>query len=173
MGELRQRLLSAPRWVLVVVSGIPFGAAMGVMGGLDRGSWTQGLIEGAITGVAYGLLMGVVLRRQFGRYREAMGNVSQSDVRRAVRDARHGRVPDDPEARRAAYRLLSTQVGQLRRQRRWAPAFLLLMIAIGVLLAVTQSPWWWVAVPIWVGALTLHLVLPRRMDRQLDLLRTD
>lgn len=156
-----------------MVSGIPFGTVMGVMGGLHRGSWTEGFVEGAIAGVVYGVVMGVCLHRQFGGYREAVGDVPQSEVRRAVRAARRGRVPDDPEARRAAFRLLSTQVAQLRRQRRWAPAFLLLMLATSIPLAVTETPWWWVTAAIWVGALCLHLMLPRRMDRQIDLLRAD
>ncbi len=171
MTELRQRLLSAPRWVVGLISGLPFGTFMGVTSGLRHGRWTQALIEGVLAGAFYGAVMGVVMHRRYGRYREALGSVPQSDVRRAAREARRGRVPDDPEARRAAYRLLNVQLGELRRQRRWAPAFLALMVVGSVFMAVTQTPWWWCAVPFWLAVLAVHLLLPRRLDRRLQLLR--
>ena len=106
MNELRQRLLTAPRWVIGLVTGIPFGVIMGAETGLRHGRWTDALIEGAIAGVFYGAFMALFMHRRFGRYREAMGDVPRRNVRRAAREARKGRVPEDPEARRAASRIL-------------------------------------------------------------------
>jgi hypothetical protein len=171
MTELRDRLLTAPRWVVGLISGLPFAAFMGVASGLRQGHWTRALIEGGFAGVIYGAIMAVAMHRRYGRYREAMGGVPQRDVRRAVREARKGKVPQDPEARRAAYRLLSTQLGELRRQRRWAPVFFLAVLALTVFLALAQTPWWWVAVPFWLAVLAIHLVAPRRLGRRLELLR--
>jgi hypothetical protein len=171
MTELRERLLSAPRWVVGLISGMIFGVVFGVLTGLRHGRWTQALIEGAIGAVVYGGIMGFVMHRRYGRYREAIGGVPQRDVRRAAREARQGKVPEDPEARQAAYRLLSTQLAELRRQRRWAPVFLLVMVAGGVFLALVQTPWWWVSVPFWLAVLAMHLALPRRIGRRLELLR--
>jgi uncharacterized membrane protein len=171
MTELRGRLLSAPRWVVGLVSAVPFGVFMGVASGLRHGSWTDGLIEGAIAGVVYGAIMGVVMHRRYGRYREAMGGVPLRDVRRAAREARRGRVPQDPDGRRAAYRLLDTQLGELRRQRRWAPVFFLVMAAGSVFLAVTESRWWWCAVCVWLGFPAVYFVLPQRLEHRLELLR--
>jgi hypothetical protein len=171
MTELRYRLLSAPRWVVGLVFGVVFGGVMGVATGLRHGRWTEALIEGVIAGVIYGLLMGVVMHRRFSRYHEAMGGVPQRDVRRAAREARKGKVPEDPEARRAAYRVLDTQLGELRRQRRWAPAFLVLMVAGSVFLALAETPWWWLGVPFWLGVLGMHVMAPRRMGARLELLR--
>jgi hypothetical protein len=171
MTELRDRLLSAPRWVVGLISGAAFGAIFGVLTGLRHGRWTQALIEGVIGGVVYGAVMGVVLHRRYGRYREAMGGVPQRDVRRAAREARKGRVPRDPEARRAAYRLLSTRLAELRRQRYWASVFFLVMVAASVFLALVQTPWWWLGVPFWLVFLAMHVALRHRLGRRLELLR--
>ena len=171
MNELRQRLLTAPRWVIGLVTGIPFGVIMGAETGLRHGRWTDALIEGAIAGVFYGAVMALFMHRRFGRYREAMGDVPRRNVRRAAREARKGRVPEDPEARRAASRILDLQLTELRRQRRWAPAFFLLIAALSAFLAVADTPWWWVTVPCWLVLLAMYLVLPQRLERRLDLLR--
>jgi Flp pilus assembly protein TadB len=168
---LRDRLLTAPRWVVGLAAGVPFGAFMGLYEGLRHGHWGDALIAGVIAGAVYGAIYGVFMHRRFGRYREAIGGVPQRDVRRAAREARKGRVPQDPEARRSAYRLLDVQLGELRRQRRWAPVFFVLILTLSVFLALTQTPWWWVIVPFWLAMLVMHLVLPRRMGRRLELLR--
>jgi hypothetical protein len=168
---LRDRLLTAPRWAVGLVAGVPFGAFMGLSEGLRHGNWGDALIAGVIAGVIYGAIYGVFMHRRFGRYRAAIGGVPQRDVRRAAREARRGKVPEDPEARRAAYRLLDVQLGELRRQRRWAPILFVLLLGLSVFLALTQTPWWWVTVPCWPALLAMHLVMPRRMGRRLELLR--
>jgi hypothetical protein len=170
MTEFRHRMLTAPRWVVGVVAGIPFGAAMGIGAGLRHGRWTVALTEGVVAGVVYGVVMGIVMHRRFARYREAIAGVPQRNVRRAAREARKGRVPDDAEARRAISRLLTIQLAELRRQRRWAPAFSLVMVAGSVFLALAQTPWWWVTVPFWLALLAMHLALPHRLARRLELL---
>lgn len=171
MNELRQRLLTAPLWVIGPVTGIPFGVIMGAGAGLRHGRWTDALIEGVIAAVFYGVFMALFMHRRFGHYRAAMGDVPRGNVRRAAREAGKGRVPEDAEARRAASRVLEVQVGELRRQRRWAPAFFLVMAAAAVFLAVTRTPWWWCAVPLWLGAPAVHFLLPQRLERRLELLR--
>lgn len=171
MDELRQRFLTAPRWVVGLVSGVPFGLVMGVGNGLRHGSWRDGLIEGVIAGAFYGVFMGLFMHRQLRRYREAMGGVPRSEVRRAAREARRGRVPEDPEARHAAYRVLTVQLEQLRRQRRWAVPFFVLVIALSVFLALTRSPEGWLAAALCTVLLAFHLAMPRLMHRRLELLR--
>jgi hypothetical protein len=169
--EFRDRLLTAPRWVIGLISGLLFGAVMGGMNGLRHGRWAEAFIEGAIAAVVYGAIMGVVMHRQFGRYREAVGDVPQSEVRRAVRQAGRGSVPEDPEVRAAAYRLLITQRDELRRLRPLALVVLLVLAASGTFLAIAQRPGWWEAWLVWVLFLVLHLVVPRRLGRRLELLR--
>jgi hypothetical protein len=171
MAELRARLLSAPRWVVALVTGLPFGAVMGVMTGLRHGNWTDALTVGAFAAVSYGAVMGFFMHRQFARYREALGSVPRSDVRKAVREARRGRVPADPEAKRAAYRVLTVQLEQLRSQRRWAVPFFVLVVASSVFLALTRTPAGWVAVALCVAFLAAYLTMPRLMTRRLELLR--
>lgn len=171
MTELRERLLNAPRWVLGVVAAAPFGLVMGVEAGLRRGRWTDALIEGVLAGSVYGVIMAFVVHRRYGRYREAIGGVRQRDVRRAAREARRGKVPEDPEARRAAYRLLDLQLGELRRQRKWAPVFFVLLLALSVFLAVSQSAWWWCITPVWLGFAAMYFVYPHRLEPRLELLR--
>jgi hypothetical protein len=167
-------LLNAPRWVVGLISGLPFGVVMGVMTGLRRGRWMDALIEGVIAAVVYGAVMGVVMHRRFGRYRDAVGDVPQSEVRRAVRGAGQGRVPDDPEARGAAYRLLTTQAADLRRQRPWALGVLGVMAASGIFLAISQRQLWWETSLLWLAWLIFlvsYLVVPHRLRRRLEVLR--
>lgn len=171
MTGFRERLLTAPRWVVGVVAGVYFGAFMGLQEGLLHGRWADALIEGAIAGVAFGLFYGVFMHRRLGRYRKALGGVPQRDVRRATRETRKGRVPEDAAIRQAVYRVLDLQLGELRRQRLWAPAFFVLLFSLSVVLALTQTPWWWVTVPCWLGLLVMYLVLPSRLQRRLELLR--
>lgn len=154
-----------------MVFGVIFGASMGVIAGLRHGRWTDALIEGVIAGAVYGAVMGVVMHRRFGRYREAVGSVPLRDVRRALREARRGRVPEAPEARRAAYRLLTTQLGQQHRLRHWGAAVLVLFMGLTAFVAITDSPWWWLAEILWIAAITAHYLAPRRLDRRLELLR--
>jgi hypothetical protein len=49
--------------------------------------------------------------------------------------------------------------------------FFLVMVAGSVFLALVQTPWWWVAVPFWLVFLAMHLALPHRLGRRLELLR--
>ena len=142
---MRERLLHAPAWVLGLLSGSLFGLLWAVWTHVaEDESWTSSLIQGGVMGVFFGAVMGVVQHRQ----------------QRGVREV-------------AAHGLVLAQLAQLDRQRRWASAFFLLMAALGVVQAVTENPWWWLAVVAWTAGAVAHPYLRNWLRRRAELLRPD
>lgn len=63
-ARVRTSLLTAPRWVLVPVYGVPFGLWMGLFGRFEHhDSWTGALITGVLAGLLFGLFMGMLTHR--------------------------------------------------------------------------------------------------------------
>jgi hypothetical protein len=53
-------MLNAPRWVLALVTGVPFGLWMALSTRfLQDGSWTEALVTGGVAGVFFGATMSV------------------------------------------------------------------------------------------------------------------
>jgi len=60
-ARVRTSLLTAPRWVLVLVYGVPFGLWMGLFGRFaHHDSWTEALIGGVLAGLFFGIFMGML-----------------------------------------------------------------------------------------------------------------
>ncbi|MCO1659382.1 hypothetical protein [Pseudonocardia humida] len=167
---LRTRLLNAPWWVLALVTGVPFGVAMGVVVGVRDGDLPLVLYTGAAAGVFFGLLMGVVPARQNRRVREAMA-VAPRQEPAVLRAVGKGPVPTDPAVREAALRLATLQHEQLARWR--IPGLVLFgMIAVlDAVVAIMSNPWVWLWVALFVGFAALQLVAPRRVERRIAVLR--
>ncbi|MBN1094310.1 hypothetical protein JKP75_18190 [Blastococcus sp. TML/M2B] len=79
-------------------------------------------------------------------------------------------MPAEPAVRQAASGLIGAQLVHLDRQRRWAPAFFVLMGVLSAFLAITGSPWWWAAVPAWALAAAGHLWMRAHLRRRAALL---
>lgn len=171
---MRTRLLDAPWWVLGLVSGIPFGAVMAVTSLLDGGSVGSAVVSAIVSGVIFGALMGVFQARMNRRAREAVGDVSADRAAVVHRSAVRGPVPDDPEVRGAAVRLVAHQLEQSRRNLVWSMVVFGAFLLLSVWLAVTSSsPWWWGGVVFWCAFIGFSLWVPARLGRRLALLRGD
>jgi Flp pilus assembly protein TadB len=164
-------LMNAPRWALALVNGLFFGLAMGLGTGLRDHDWSEGLVVAACGLVIYGPFVAVFQHRQFARYRAAAGDVPQADIRRAVREARRGRAPEDPHVRAAAYRVVTDQAEQLSRQRWWAFPFFGLLLAFLAVVAIHGTPLAWLAVLALAVVLVIQLLMPGRLRRRAEVLR--
>jgi ElaB/YqjD/DUF883 family membrane-anchored ribosome-binding protein len=80
-------------------------------------------------------------------------------------------VPEDDGQRQAALRLVEDRLLTLQATRTRAAALPAVLALLTGVLAVTRSPWWWVAVAAAVALVPAVLLIPRRLQRRADLLR--
>lgn len=140
--------------------------------GLLRGDgWPAVLIGGAISGLIFGALMGTFAHRMYHRQREAVGAVPADVERAASRASWRGPVPEDPEVRAVALRLIHHQLAEARRRRTFHLVVSTMFVALYVVVAVTRSPWWWLAVAVFAVLLAMTLLVPRRLHRRAEMLR--
>jgi hypothetical protein len=169
--QMRIDLADAPRWVAGVVTGIPFGAAMGVYTKIDGPtSWTAAIVGGLITGVAFGTGMALWLDRQRRELRAAAGDLPAGKLMAARRAAHRGPVPIDPEIRAAARRIATRQLDRFLRTRKLFIAVMALAVVVGVGMALTGSPWR-LLYALGAGALLIdQRYWPQRLRRRIALL---
>jgi hypothetical protein len=169
---MRERMLNAPAWVLAVISGTMFGVlAVLYMRFGQHESWTAALVLGVLCGAFFGALFGPIQHRQQGGVRDAAARSPEGLSGRVRRAALRGPLPAEPEVREAAHSLVVAQLRPLERQRIWGPAFFLLMAVLAVFEAIAVSPWWWLAVLLWIAAAAGHRYSLLRLRRRAELLR--
>jgi hypothetical protein len=121
--------------------------------------------------MVFGLIMGRLLYRQFAALRHAMGPGSREALQTTARGAWRGPLPEDPAAREAALRLARYQLGELRRRRTVTYAVFAVALALETWLALTSSPWFWLAVAMFGLSLVVSLAFPRVLRRRIELLQ--
>ncbi len=169
---MRERLLNAPAWALGLVNGSLFGLFWTAFTRYGEGdSWTAALVQGGLMGLFFGAVMGRVQHRQQRGVRDVAARSPEGLSKRVRRAVLRGPAPEDPQVREAAHGLAVAQLAQYERQRRWASPFFGLMAVLTAFLAVTDSPWWWLAVGAWTAAAVGHPWLRRRLRRRAALLR--
>jgi hypothetical protein len=103
---MRAYLLTAPRWVLCLLYGLPFGAIMSIGILWDNSSGAlQVILFGLVVGLLYGAgatFMNEKPRREVGAL---IGEVPREQFGAVFRAARRGPAPADPEVRAAALRV--------------------------------------------------------------------
>jgi hypothetical protein len=171
-ARVRTWLLYAARWLHCVVSGVLFGTFTVLASRFkDHESWTSSLVSGLAAGLFFGLAFGWWSYRQSVRARERLGTLGPDAVRAAWKATRRGVAPQDPEVRAAVLGLIEDQRALLRRQRVLHWVLWPLMTALAVWLALTESPWWWLAVPLGGVLFVAGLVTPERLERRAQVLR--
>jgi len=169
--EVRDKLQTAPWWVWSLILGAFFGSWMTVFNHLQQGgSWTAAIVGGLFGGVFFGAVMGPFVVRQRRRVSAVAGDLSARDLRAAARVVNRGRAPLDPEIRRAAARLATQQLKQLSRFRRPAVALFGLLALSSAAVALTSSPWFWLAAALHTGFAALYLLWPRHLQRRIEIL---
>ena len=165
---MRLWLLTAPRWVLVLVNGGLFAAFWIVWSHVvQERAWTESLITALLTGAVFGAFMGPYTHRLNEGLRAAVGTLTR-EVRRA---GWRGPAPADPEVRAAALRLVDHQQGEWQRRRTLNLTLFCVMTVLYAALAVTWSPWFWLASGFFAGMLVFSLAMDRWMSRRRQVLR--
>lgn len=166
-------MLHAPPRVLAVVMGVPAGLGAGLGARLAQdGSWASALVSGVVVGLFSGAVLSVIVHRKNRRMREAVGELSETQLEHAIRAGWRGPVPEDAATREAAHRLLVSQLGELRRQRVWMLPLLLLVLGAGVFIAVDSGSGWWVVGLVGVLLFATSVCIPRHLQRRAELLGT-
>jgi hypothetical protein len=164
---VRTWLLDQPRWKRAVVLGTTFGAFMTLYMGLTQDvSWVAAVLGGVVAGALFGPIMSQTMFPQEPELRRVVGAARAAGRRQVSRATWRGPVPGDPDVRAAASAVIAYQLPILERQRRWAPLFYLFMI----LVALTESPWYWAAAAFFAAVLVVQLVLPGHLRRRAELL---
>ncbi|MFQ1002207.1 hypothetical protein [Modestobacter sp. SSW1-42] len=168
---MRTWLLTAPRWVHRVVSGVLFGGLMTVFHGVQDGnSWTAAVLAGLVAGTFFGLVMGSWSYRTARGTQAAIGELSPRERRAAARASWRGDVPGDPAVRGAAVRMIDHQLALYLPLRAFTVVVGVLLLAGYVVAALVSSPWWALAAVCWAGMVALSLLAPRRLRRRRALL---
>lgn len=105
-----------PRWLTAVLTGVPFGVALGLWVKLDGGSWLgAGFI--ALSGIPFGLCMASWSANWKHDLDAAEGDLPPAQLQEARRAATRGPVPADPAVRKAAIRIAAAQLPPVRQRR--------------------------------------------------------
>ncbi len=142
-----------PAWGRGVLAGVLFGGCMAGWSRLssDPAPWGVSAVIGLLAGVAFGLIMGVLMAQEERRLSQVGGRPLDEDQRLAVRRALvHGHRPEDPLVREAAVNLARSQ---FRRANSPLAVVGLVVVAGGLAawLALTGEPLWWLGVAFWIG----------------------
>jgi len=171
---VRDKLQTAPWWVLSLIQGVFFGTATTVINHLQHpgSGWKGAILGGLVGGVFFGAVMGPLIVRAGRRALAAAGNVPARTLRVAARAVNRGHPPLDPETRHAAELLATYQLKQLARSRGLSLVLFGFFGVVSVVVALTSSPWWWIAVSIHAAFFGLYLVGPRHLQRRIEILKS-
>ena len=113
-----------------------------------------------------GTFSGFAVDKQRDKARDIAGTISEGKFDAAYQASAKGPIPTDPEVREATARLVRYRLERLDRQR-WLnlPVFGLFSL-LGVYLALTSAPLWWLSVALFVSMpLIIHLQTNRIRSR--------
>jgi len=162
-------------WVQAMLFGVVFGVVMGLFAAHRHGyDVADGLVTGSIGGVVFGLAMGWGTRRQqvAREQRTAAVTAGLTAERRtqALRASRRGPVPGDPAIRAAAAGLARDQLGQSISHRSKNLTSFSIIGLLDLVLALTSSRWYWLAVLVLAAVIVAQLRQPQALRRRLALL---
>ncbi|WP_375425457.1 hypothetical protein [uncultured Friedmanniella sp.] len=171
---MRLKLATGPWWVQGLVYGLFFGTAMTIFYGLrDDGSWVFAVVGGAVSGVLFGLLMGVTMSRINRRMLAGFDELTAAEARTVAKASSRGPAPADPRLREAVKALVQRRRSEALRTRLRSVVTFALGSALYVVLAVTRTWWWWLAAALFLGFLMLTLITPARLEKRLAALNAD
>ena len=168
---MRMKLAMSPWWVQGLAYGLLFGFLMTLFFRLDEDTWFPALVSGPISGILFGVVMGLTMSRINGRMFVGLEDFSSLELRTVARAAARGPAPDDPRLREAAEALVRRRQDEMLRTRRWSLVLFSVLPVIYVLLAITQQQWWWwLAAVVFLIFLAYLVTTPGRVERRLAVL---
>ncbi|ONI73980.1 hypothetical protein BWI15_11355 [Kribbella sp. ALI-6-A] len=167
---VRAYLNTAPRWILCLLYGLPFGAIMSI--GILWDHWSDPLeiiLFGLVAGLLYGALVTFATEKPRREVRALIGEVPRDEWSTVFRAARRGPAPADPELRAAALRLNRHDAAKARLGVWMTLPFVVLMIA-AVVFKPDGRPQWSVLAVLAVVGVGYQWMSSRRLDRRAELL---
>ena len=160
-------------WVRVSTSALPFGVVVGLIFAHRANGWN--LADGLIGGVGGGLLFGLLMAWSHRRHqllREQRADVFTAGLPPqhrvlAVRASRGGPIPEDRATRAVAASLVRDRLERTDGQRGRAVLFFAVVGVLELVLALTSSPWFWLAVALFVWLILTVLQQPHKLRRRL------
>ncbi len=168
---IRAYLVTAPDWVRGLVAGLLFGAVMTVGPWSDyHNGWAPRIIIGVIEGAIFGVLMGLHAKRRFGAIRSELASLPFDQRKTAMRAAVRGPAPAEPATRAAALHYVEHRRELTKRQ--WWSGIAVYGVALvaAAVLALTDSPWWWISCAFFAPLLIGLLLSPRRFRSRIAVL---
>jgi len=166
---------TAPTWVQSVALSLAFGAFWVLSQKLLLAhDWGETLASGVLASALYGAIVGPLTakKRRLARTEAGLDALPVHHQRTALRAARRGPAPTDPEVRHAALRLTAQRRDRIHAQRVLATTILVAATAASALAALASSPWWWAYTALFAGALLTQLTQPRRLHHRITLLQS-
>ena len=155
-------------WQTALLAGVPFGVVMGLFSGWQRGvGWPGAVVGGVVGAVLFGAAMATALGRQQRRVLTGTGDLTREELRTVLRATRRGPAPADPRLGQAVRALAQRQHAEQLRARRVGLVVFPVMVVAYVVLALTGSPWWWLAAAGALALVVLTLTAPARSRRRL------
>jgi hypothetical protein len=82
--RMRAYLSKAPRWIVAVVTGLPFGVMMGIYTKIDGPtSWMGAVLGGLVAGVFFGAVMAFSIDKRRRAMRAAVGDLPTGEAKAA------------------------------------------------------------------------------------------
>lgn len=172
---MRTRLQAAPWWVIALVTGVTFGVLMTIWTLFTEPStsFPTAVLTNSLAGLFFGLVMGPTFAWLNSHARAASGLDSRDEQVAALRTAKRGPAPADPQLRQAALRVAVHNEESNRRLMRFlVPGFVLVVIAY-VVLAFFTSPWFFGAAVMFAVVAALGPWETRRLQRRVQVLSAD
>ena len=172
-----KRLSTAPRWVLALVTGVPFAVVMSVYAAMTLTNLTVagrvyvGVVVGIVGGAFFGFFMGwFTERRRNDVPVRAVDEVPDALRPVVMRSAWRDPAPADPFVRHAALRVVEDSRELNHRRWRSTAVIFTCFSLFHLALALTSSRWYWLGFALFAGLLALHLAWPRRIDQRIAIL---
>jgi hypothetical protein len=170
---VRAYLNTAPRWILWLLYGVPFGAVMSI--GTAWDDWSDPLetiLFGLVVGLPYGVFATFATEHPRREVLALIGEVPRDELSTVFRAARRGPVPADPELRAASLRLNRHDAARARLGAWTTLPFAVLMIAAAVFKPDGRPVWSVLAVLVLAGV-GYQWISSRRLDQRAELLTVD
>lgn len=170
---MRAYLLTAPRWVLCPVYGLPFGLVLATAILWDNAAGALQVIGfGLVIGLLYGVLVTFGSEKERRHVLAVIGDVSPDQLRLVCRASRRGPVPDDLEVRASSSRLAAHDAAKSLRALLLTTPFSLLLAA-GVLFRGDESPVFIVLAVLFAVGFGYQLFATRQLKHRARLLGAD
>ena len=158
----------SPAWKSAIFQGVFFAAWMSVWNRHDyHDSWPRTLIENAVIGLGYTLVMYFATRENYQARETLLGGLGNQERRQVLRAARTGKPPADLRLRAVAAALVQYRLAEYDRNRTPNLVVFTGVVVVVAVVAIVSGGWYWATVPLGTYALISVIRYPGKQQRNL------